>query len=404
MTSPIKYSFELLNNFCFENGVKLANDYSTEKLIGSTKLNFYCTKCNIENIKCFTYLIKRNTLCKRCVTIESLPKQKATMLEKYGVEHASQNKDIRNKIKLGFIQKYGVDNPSKLNEIKEKQKKTNLERYGVEFIVHNKESKNKMEETNLEKYGSKCCLQNQTIKEKAINTNLAKFGFKSNLQNKNLRDEMKKNMFQKYGVYYPLQNKESMNKLEETCLQKYGEKNPLLNIDVKNKRINTIKSRYGVEYPSQNKEIRNKTIETYIKKYGFENPMQNPEIANKSSENCYKSKSFIFPSGKEIKCQGYEPFALKDLLEIYDINENDIITGCKNVPTIWYNDNSGKKHRHYVDIFIPSQNKCIEVKSIWTIKKDNSNIFEKQKAAKYMGYLYEVWVYDSKGNKLETHS
>jgi hypothetical protein len=164
MTFPIKYSFELLNNFCSENGVKLANDYSTEKLIGSTKLNFYCTKCNIENIKCFTYLIKRNTLCKRCVTIESLPKQKATMLEKYGVEHASQNKDIRNKIKLGFIQKYGVDNPSKLNEIKEKQKKTNLERYGVEFIVHNKESKNKMEQTNLEKYGSKCCLQNQTIK------------------------------------------------------------------------------------------------------------------------------------------------------------------------------------------------------------------------------------------------
>ena len=26
------------------------------------------------------------------------------------------------------------------------------------------------------------------------------------------------------------------------------------------------------------------------------------------------------------------------------------------------------KRRHYVDIFIPSQNKCIEVKSDWTIK------------------------------------
>ena len=29
----------------------------------------------------------------------------------------------------------------------------------------------------------------------------------------------------------------------------------------------------------------------------------------------------------------------------------------------------GLKHRHFVDIFIPSQNKCIEVKSTWTAEK-----------------------------------
>jgi hypothetical protein len=80
MPTPIKYSFELLTLFCYENGLKLCNNYSNDKLFGSTKIAFYCTKCNKENTKCFTYLIKRNTLCKRCVTIESLPKQKTTML------------------------------------------------------------------------------------------------------------------------------------------------------------------------------------------------------------------------------------------------------------------------------------------------------------------------------------
>jgi hypothetical protein len=105
MTSPIKYSFELLTDFCNKNSVTLVNDYSNEKLFGSTKLNFYCTECNKENIKCFTYLIKRNTLCKRCITLKSLPKQKETMLKKYGVEHASQNKQIRDKIKENFIKK-----------------------------------------------------------------------------------------------------------------------------------------------------------------------------------------------------------------------------------------------------------------------------------------------------------
>ena len=330
--TPIKYSFELLSNFCSEKSVKLVNNYSNETLFGSTKINFYCTKCNKENTKCFTFLIKRNTLCKSCVTIESLPKQRATMLEKYGVEHASQNEEIRNKIKEGFIEKYGVDNPSKLQEIKDKQKKTNLEKYGVEYIVHNAESKAKMFQTNIEKYGFKCCLQNENIKKKVKVNNLEKYGVENVGQNYIFHEKMKNTMLEKYGVNYPLQNK---------------------------------------------------------------------DIMEKSSKNCYKLKSFIFPSGNEIKCQGYEPFALEELVKLYF--ETNIINGCKNVPTIWYNDASGKKHRHYVDIFIPSENKCIEVKSEWTLKYIKSNIFEKQKSAKEIGYNYEIWVYDCKGNRVETH-
>ena len=44
------------------------------------------------------------------------------MMAKYGVEHASQNKEIRLKIKQGFIEKYGVDNPSKTENVKNKMK------------------------------------------------------------------------------------------------------------------------------------------------------------------------------------------------------------------------------------------------------------------------------------------
>ena len=84
MTPPIKYSLELLKNFCYEKQVKLGKNYDDEELFGSTKIVYYCTNCNNENIKSFTFLIKRNTLCKRCVTIESLEKQKVTMLAKYG--------------------------------------------------------------------------------------------------------------------------------------------------------------------------------------------------------------------------------------------------------------------------------------------------------------------------------
>jgi hypothetical protein len=120
-------------------------------------------------------------------------------------------------------------------------------------------------------------------------------------------------------------------------------------------------------------------------------------------KKAYTAKEFIFPSGRMEQVQGYEPLALKELLENELINEDDIIIGCKNVPLIWYNDDSGKKRKHYVDIYIKSQNRCIEIKSIWTKKINIHNIFLKQMAAKELGYKYEIWVYDNKGIRFETY-
>jgi hypothetical protein len=172
--------------------------------------------------------------------------------------------------------------------------------------------------------------------------------------------------------------------------------------DIKKKCKITNLEKYGVEYPQKSKNIKNKIKDTCFKKYGVEHPQHNSEIAEKTSKSCYKTKLFIFPSGNEIKCQGYEPFALSDLIK-NNIDENDIITGSTNVPAIWYKDENEKNHRHYVDIFIPSQNKCIEVKSTWTAEKKKDCIFLKQNAAKEQGYAYEIWVYDNKGNRIITH-
>jgi len=90
------------------------------------------------------------------------------------------------------------------------------------------------------------------------------------------------------------------------------------------------------------------------------------------------------------------------LLTKENICENDIVTGSNSVPSIWYNDENGKNRRHYVDIYIPSKNLCIEVKSTWTFTLHNNRIMLKQSAGKDLGYKYEIWVYDYKGNKVET--
>jgi len=182
---------------------------------------------------------------------------------------------------------------------------------------------------------------------------------------------------------------------------KYGVEHTCKLEHVIQKRKEVILEKYNTEYPFQSDAYKTHFKTICLEKYGVENPQQNPEIAEKASKNSYRKKIYILPSGKEIICQGYEPLALDKLIKQDYILENDIITGCKNVPTIWYQDEQDKKHRHYVDIFIPSQNRCIEVKSTWTAEKKKDNIYLKQEAAKQLGYKYEIWIYNAKKELVE---
>jgi hypothetical protein len=350
-----KYNYNLLHEFCMENDIKLLADYSKLTLEYSTKIILECKQCGLETEKCFAYMIKTKcSFCKICITKNSLSKQKETMLKKYGVEHASQSVEIKIKIKKGFIEKYGVDNPSKTIAVKNKMKQTNLKRYGVEYLVHNAE-----------------------IKKKMINTNL-----------------------KKYGVENPLSNKSIRTKINTTILEKYGVENVAQNIDIQTKMKETTFKNHGVEYPLQSFAIKEKTIKTNLEKYGVENPTQNAEISNKQLLSGYNIKEYILPSGNVLNYQGFENFAIDDLLNDNYL-ENDIITCRTKVPNIYYFDSNNKKRRHFVDIFVPSKNLCIEVKSEYTITVNYEKIIQKQNAGKILGYNYEIWVYNRKGKILD---
>ena len=265
---------------------------------------------------------------------------------------ASQQKN-----KNTVMSKYGVEFVNQILEVKEKKKETYLEKYGVDNVAKNKDIINKTKETNNQKY------------------------------------------FNKYGKISPsLLTDEDKNKM---IMDKYGTLNFRNSDYIKNKIKQTVMKKYGVEHISKCKDIQDFKKDNCFNKYGVEYHSQRPDIADKIISSNYKLKDYTFPSGRIDKVQGYEPFALNDLIHIYEIDENDIITGVKYVPEIWYYDTNEKKHRHYVDIFIKSQNKCVEVKSSWTVKREN--VFKKQEAGKSLGYLYEIWVYDDKGKIIQKH-
>jgi hypothetical protein len=156
----------------------------------------------------------------------------------------------------------------------------------------------------------------------------------------------------------------------------------------------------GCENYFQSNIIKDKIKNTNLEKYGVEHCSQNVDIAKKMLSTGTRFKEYTFPSGRTEKIQGYENIALDELINIELINESDIIVGCKNVPTIWYITNDGVKHRHYVDIFIPTENRCIEVKGEWFYKRDKHILELKKQAAEKMGYKYEIWVYNKNKDKI----
>jgi hypothetical protein len=411
MSKRMKYDFERLDKYCKENNVILLDDYSSCKL---TKDTYIKSKCAYENCsndvnKNFRELENAGSYCKTCIKLKSTEVRKKTCLEKYGVENVTKKDDYKSK----FISpKYNYDTLKEfcdkngielLNDYKNVKLSAH---YYVEGKCQNDECENTFNK-KMHKLINTTGMCNQCIFEKAKevrkNTNLKNIGCESYFQNEDIikmnRIKIKKTMIEKYGVEHPIKNPLIKSKIENTCLKKYGHKYGIYNQEVQNKIRQTTYNKYGVKYASQNKEIKEKIIETSYKNWGVKHPMQNPEIFEKSCKNCYKSKIYKLPSGKILKCQGYEPFALNDLINSC-INENDIINERTKVPEIWFFDKNNIEHRYYVDIYIPSQNKCIEVKSIYTYKKEEQNNILKQEAAKKLGYDFEFWIYDRKGNKI----
>jgi hypothetical protein len=408
----MKYTTQTLIEFCNEKNIKLINEYNNIKINRDSYIEGECINkicCNKFNKK-FRQLVETGAYCDLCIKEISNNKIRSSKV-KYDIniltDFCNKNKIVlTNDYSNQFINRDTVINGmclySDCKNIFTKPLRQLLKINGYCEKCSKENGKIKIKETNLIKFGVENVMNNNEIKEKQKNTILEKYGVEHISKLEEIKEQKKIKSLEKYGVEYVLQSKEIREKIINTNIKKYGFENPQQNQDIRNKTNDTNINKYNCKSPVGDKIVQQKVSTTNLEKYGVPHHSQNAEVANTMMKKSFNKKVFTLPSGKLIDYQGYENFAWIELLNIEKICQDDIITNRNEVPEIWYNDKNGKKRRHYVDFYIKSQNRCIEVKSSWTNQEKN-NVFEKQKSAKDLGLKYDIWIYDKTGNKIHTY-
>ena len=395
-----------------------------EKYNREIKPKFKCSCDKEEDTRTFRDMYTKGAYCRACIYTKASEQRNKTVKETYGVTCVSQIESVKEKRVETNIKRRGVAVPFQSKDVKEKSRITCLQKYGVDYPLQNAIVMSNLQETNLARYGTICSLQAESVKEKCLTTLQQKYGedITNAFQANDVKDKSKKTNQERLGVDYPGQSEDVKKKIRATNQERLGvdypgqsekvkEKSRVTNLEhrgveysfqskeVKDKSKATNMERYGVESPLQNQEIMNKVKATNMERYGVESPLQNQEIAEHAQKNAKKFKNFEMPSGTIRKVQGYEPFALKKLIALY--SEEQIKTDRKDVPRVQYDDVDGKKRYYFPDIFIPHENKLIEVKSTWTLQCKTDNIYLKKKACEEQGFLYEIWCFNQKGHRVE---
>ena len=435
----LKYSYDSLQKFCGENCIELCRDYSQEVVNQKTKIEGKCSNddCNNSFSKSFEAFFK-NYLCLNCAKIQKYSKAKETFLKNYGVTNPKQIQYVKDSIispiynltklqqfcdenKIILINNYNNININKNTNIIGRCISNlcvnNFDKKFCELVKTNgycrdctyENAKDKRKKTCLEKYGVESVMKDTQIshscnKVTKYNYELLQIFLQENPNIKMNKDYSNERIYANYKLEFLCKNTVcaqvisrefcKLIKMRALCVD-------CSRINAKEIRKQTNIKTIGCENYFQSNDVKEQIKKTNIKKYGVEYCAQNVEIANKILSTGVKFKDYVFPSGRTEKIQGYENIALDELINNELINENDIIVGCKNVPTIWYTTNDGVAHRHYVDIFIPIQNRCIEVKGEWFYIRDKHILKLKKQEAEKLGYKYELWVYNRKKEQIK---
>lgn len=263
-----------------------------------------------------------------------LEQRKATNLERYGVEHASQGEAAKEKTRETFLQNYGVLHPSQSDVVQLKKEGNSLQRYSVTHPSQRPESRQrqsllgkkhgrewaaKARVTNLERYGVESVSQlpvyrqRQSEAMRATGIERAKLARQTNLE--------------RYGVDHPSQLAE-VRARKSMILRRTGKQRAA-------KARQTSLARYGVISALQlpvNREMQSKR-------------MLDPEHQKRINAAKRLNKSFNTSKPED---------ALHTLL-VEHFGPGDVLTQ--------YRDD---RYPYRCDFYVPPRDLFVELNGIWT--------------------------------------
>jgi hypothetical protein len=147
------------------------------------------------------------------------------------------------------------------------------------------------------------------------------------------------------------------------------------------KALKTKEEKYGSEYFS------NVVKDVWSKRSIAEKlAIAEKSMLTKSKRNWYKPYQW---NDKTYPVQGYEPFVLDFLTEN---GFTDFVIGAKNVPKFRYQINE-KEQTYYPDIFLPSLNLIVEVKSKFTFDEHSQRNEIKKESVLKAGYNFTFVIF-----------
>ena len=360
-----KFTKELLDEFLERDAATLVGDYSNLGKYGSggrrADITYIC-ECGIKHTKPFVQVVNAGALCEDC-----MHKRVCTVLD------AGRTKENRDKALLTRGDPDREDSPYNRKSLDEYMIRDKAILLDGDYSI--------LTGSTPIRFRCKC-------------------GEKSELKFCKIAGLTKEARDKGYcGALCKSCNQERwINARNQTNLELYGKIGGINQTDEsRQKGVDTSMEKYGVPSPNMAESVKQKKICTSLENWGVEHPAQSQEVMERTQKNAKKYKKFVMPSGDIRIVQGYEPFALADLLKIY--TEEQIKTDRKDVPRIQYEVDGVNKY-HFPDIFIPHEKKIVEVKSTWTYNCKTDNIQVKKNAAEEQGFLYEIWRYDNKGLKV----
>lgn len=195
----------------------------------------------------------------------------ATCMERYGVDNAVKNADVKQRYKDTNMEKYGVEYPLQSSAIQDKVKQTLIDRYGVSSPGAIESAHAKRKDTCLTKYGK---THSMDIARAAYTeqTGLATYFASSDNQ-----ASARTRFTEIYGHAYPLQVPAIKEQFDQTIMTRHGRDN-ISKIKWSDRTYNKLETpeelkqlvdQLGIHGAAGDLEISYPIVVDYLVKYGY---------------------------------------------------------------------------------------------------------------------------------------